>query len=85
MSRGASLAAQWLRLWASNSGEVGSIPGWGTKIPHATWHSKKSYIYFFSNILKEEESVPEIPGLARLETMNTHFQLVKDKIDIAFA
>ena len=42
-------------------------------------------LFFCDYILKEEESVPEIPGLARLETMNTHFQLVKDKIDIAFA
>ena len=67
MSRGTSLAVQWLRLWASNSGEVGSIPGWETKIPHATWHSKKKKKNFFFNILKEEESVPEIPGLARLE------------------
>ena len=26
---------QWLRLHASNAGGAGSIPGWGTKIPHA--------------------------------------------------
>ncbi|XP_033257416.1 uncharacterized protein C19orf44 homolog isoform X2 [Orcinus orca] len=32
---GTSLAVQWLRLCASNAGGVGSIPGWGTKIPHA--------------------------------------------------
>ena len=25
----------------SNAGNVGSIPGWGTKIPHATWCGKK--------------------------------------------
>ena len=29
---------QWLRLQASNAGGAGSIPGWGTKIPHAMWH-----------------------------------------------
>ena len=33
--RGTSLAVQWLRLCASNAGGVGSIPGAGTKIPHA--------------------------------------------------
>ena len=26
---------QWLRLRASNAGGTGSIPGWGTNIPHA--------------------------------------------------
>ena len=31
-----SLAVQRLRLPASNAGGVGSIPGRGTKIPHAT-------------------------------------------------
>ena len=38
---GASLAVQWLRLRASNADCVGSIPGQGTKIPHATWHSQR--------------------------------------------
>ena len=30
-----SLVVQWLRLQASTSGVMGSIPSWGTKIPHA--------------------------------------------------
>ena len=30
----ASLAVQWLRLWASITGDSGLIPGWGTKISH---------------------------------------------------
>ena len=34
---GTSLAVQWLRLRASTAGGMGSISGWGTKIPHATW------------------------------------------------
>ena len=39
---GTSLAVQWLRLGASNAGGMGSIPGWGTKIPHAvSWPKKK--------------------------------------------
>ena len=33
---GTSLVVQWLRLHASNTGGVGSIPGQGTKNPHAT-------------------------------------------------
>ena len=32
---GTSLAVQWLRFGASTAGGMGSIPGWGTKIPHA--------------------------------------------------
>ena len=31
----ASLAVQWLRLGAYTAGVVGSIPGWGIKIPYA--------------------------------------------------
>ena len=38
---GTSLAVQWLRLRASTARGMGSIPGQGTKIPHATWHGQK--------------------------------------------
>ena len=38
---GTSLAVQWLRLCASNAGGAGSIPGQGTKIPHAAAWPKK--------------------------------------------
>ena len=38
---GASLVAQWLRLPAFNSGDVGSIPVWGTKISHTVCCSQK--------------------------------------------
>ena len=37
---GASLAVQCLRLRASTAGGAGSIPGQGTKIPHAAWHGQ---------------------------------------------
>ena len=33
---------QWLRLRASAAGGTGSIPGPGTKIPHAAWPKKKT-------------------------------------------
>ena len=43
-----SLVVQWLRLWAPNAGDSGSIPGWGTKIQHgrithhfAKWSGQK--------------------------------------------
>ena len=39
---GTSLVAQWLRLCASNASGVGSIPGQGTKTPHATKHDQKT-------------------------------------------
>ena len=29
-----SLEIQWLRIQASTAGDMGLIPGWGTKIPH---------------------------------------------------
>ena len=39
---GTSLVVQWLRLCAANAGDVGSIPGRGTKIPHDTWPKDKN-------------------------------------------
>ena len=36
-----SLVVQWLRLCASTTGGLGSIPGQGTKILHATWCNQK--------------------------------------------
>ena len=41
MVSGTSLAVQWLRLCISNEGDMGSVPGWGTKIPQAVRHGKK--------------------------------------------
>ena len=40
-----SLVVQWLRLCASTAGNVGVIPGWETKIPHAKGHSQKNILY----------------------------------------
>ena len=36
-----SLVVQWLRLHASNAGDLDSVPGQGTKIPHAAWCGQK--------------------------------------------
>ena len=38
---GTPLAVHWLRLDASTAGGMSSIPGWGSKISHAVWHSQK--------------------------------------------
>ena len=40
-SLGTSLVVQWLRLHTSPVGGEGLSPGWGTKIPHTTWHGQK--------------------------------------------
>ena len=40
-SQGTSLVVQWLRLYTSNVGGTGSIPGQGTMIPHATSRGQK--------------------------------------------
>ena len=39
--KGNSLVVLWLRLCASTAGGTGSIPGQGTKIPHAAQHGQK--------------------------------------------
>ena len=38
----ASLVVQRLKLSTSDAGGTGSMPGGGTKIPHASWHSQKA-------------------------------------------
>ena len=39
---GTFLVVQWLGLHASNARGIGSIPGQGTKIPHAIWHDQNN-------------------------------------------
>ena len=38
---GTFLAVQWWRHCVSTAGDMGSIPGWGTKILHAVWSGQK--------------------------------------------
>ena len=38
---GTSLRVQWLRLHPTNAGSMGSIPGWGTKVPHTVGCGQK--------------------------------------------
>ena len=38
---GTSLRVQWLRLHTCTAGDMGSIPGWGTKIPYAEQSDQK--------------------------------------------
>ena len=56
---GASLVTQWLRLCAPNVGGKGSIPDWGTKIPHATEHdAQKKHCYFHLFYSGSPEGIP---------------------------
>ena len=41
MTIGYSLVVLWLGLCNFVAGDMSSIPGWGTKILHATWHGQK--------------------------------------------
>ena len=44
--------AQWLRLYASKTGGIGSVPGQRTKIPRTAWHNQKVKIKKEANIIK---------------------------------
>ena len=48
---GTSPVVQWLRLWASTAGGMGSIPGWGTKVPHAVQCGQKTKKLIFLYVL----------------------------------
>ena len=39
---GTSLVVQWLRLYSSNAGGPGLIPGWGIKILYTVHHGQKN-------------------------------------------
>jgi len=56
---GTSLVVQWIRLWASTTEGMGSIPGQRTKIPHATQPKKKKRKVFNKSNLNFE-SCPTI-------------------------
>ena len=65
-----SLQVQWLSLHASNAGDMGSIPGWEAKIPHAAKIKKKRR-------RKQKDSWPpgpemKLPFLLPSALMNTH-------------
>ena len=49
---GTSLVVQWLRLYASTTGDMGSIPGGGTKIPQAAWCGPNNNNNIFVKISK---------------------------------
>ena len=55
---------QWLRLHTSTIAGVSLIPGQGTKIPHAPWHSQKE-------IKKKRKYMTEIKKKKKKKTGET--------------
>ena len=53
---GTCLVVQWLRL-CSSAGDVGSIPGQGAKIPHASWTKNQNINYIITNSIKTSKMV----------------------------
>lgn len=43
---GTPLVTQWLRFPTENAGGTGSLPVWGTRVPHPVWHGKKKICFF---------------------------------------
>ena len=52
---------QRVRLCAPNAGGAGSMPGQGTKIPHAVWCGKKNFFFKVKHIEKRKtlDAMPE--------------------------
>ena len=69
---GTFLAVQWLRFYASSSGGTGSVPGQGTKIPHATQHGKKKKKKYLLNCCS-------VLGKTITMTLNVHATEVINK------
>ena len=55
---GTFLVVQWLRLHASNAGGTGSIPSWGTKIPHVMRPKDKE---------RKKKEIPRVLGALHQE------------------
>ena len=56
-----SLAVQWLRFWASNTEDVGSTPGWGTKSPHSAGLSQRKKSYSVYCLLEFSGFLDQVP------------------------
>ena len=79
ISSGISLVVQWIGLQAasaSKAGEMGSIPGQGTKIPHAMWGSQKkkkifiTTLVFFSSLSQESNFLDFCGRVFPLKTLS---------------
>ena len=57
-----SLVAQWLGLSAFTAEGVGSVLGWGTKIPRAMWCDRKRERESLGDLVSEEAPHTHIPA-----------------------
>ena len=73
---GTSLVIQWLRLFPSSARDAGSIPGWRTKIPHATWSSQKQTKFSFSCNLAEKNVMELYKHWLQFTLLNKIFKLL---------
>ena len=60
---------QWLRLCASSAGDVGLIPGWETKSPHAEGHMP----FGRAKKLKKQNKTKKNPKILRIRTLTDFF------------
>ena len=58
-----SLAVQRIGLRASAAGGTGSIPGWGTEIPHATWCGQKKKKFIKQGLCSVPDVSHQLPVL----------------------
>ena len=73
---GTSLVVQWLRLHASHAGDMSSIPGWETKISHATGHQKKDKRWPFSrNQVPGESKTIHVTRKQQLHYTSSYYPL----------
>ena len=60
-----SLVVQWLRLRALNAEGMGSIPGWGTKNPHAMRPKSENLFFRLSQVALAGKNSPARAGEIR--------------------
>ena len=57
---------------------MGSIPGWGTKIPHAVEPKKKNHLFIHSNFLLQTSAPVTSSAFSSISSLLSHHQIPKD-------
>ena len=68
---------QWLRLCALTVDGLGSIPGWGTKIPQAMKHGQKNKQTEYVSYVREFKEIQVQHSIKKLLKLKKHNCLVK--------
>ena len=66
-----SLVVQGLKLCSPNAGDAASVPGQGTKIPHAATKTQCSQIN--KSILKKQKKTPQLPTRKNCQSLPPTF------------